>query len=108
LFRRIRDHRSGWAVATPGALYRYWRQGQTGGRLALMLTCGTLPGAVVGSVIRVELLPGPGMSDIVVAAVLVPLGLWLVLTTPKGSGARRTAGGRPAAQSCRSGELSVA
>jgi hypothetical protein len=24
-------------VATPGALYRYWRQGQTGGRLALVL-----------------------------------------------------------------------
>ena len=22
-------------VATPGALYRYWRQGQTGGRLAV-------------------------------------------------------------------------
>ena len=24
-------------IATPGALYRYWRQGQTGGRLALVL-----------------------------------------------------------------------
>jgi len=24
-------------VATPGALYRYWRQGQTGGQLALVL-----------------------------------------------------------------------
>jgi uncharacterized membrane protein YfcA len=31
-------------VATPGALYRYWRQGQTGGRLALVLIAGTLPG----------------------------------------------------------------
>jgi uncharacterized membrane protein YfcA len=30
-------------VATPGALYRYWRQGQTGGRLALVLIAGTLP-----------------------------------------------------------------
>jgi uncharacterized membrane protein YfcA len=27
-------------VATPGALYRYWRQGQTGGRLALVLIAG--------------------------------------------------------------------
>ena len=25
-------------VATSGALYRYWRQGQTGGRLALVLS----------------------------------------------------------------------
>ena len=45
-------------VATPGALYRYWRQGQTGGRLTRLLVLGTLPGVIVGSVIRVELLPG--------------------------------------------------
>jgi len=32
-------------VATPGALYRYWRQGQTGGRLALVLIAGTAPGS---------------------------------------------------------------
>jgi hypothetical protein len=30
-------------VSTPGALYRYWRQGQTGGRLALVLIAGTVP-----------------------------------------------------------------
>jgi hypothetical protein len=30
-------------VATRGALYRYWRQGQTGGRLAIVLVAGTLP-----------------------------------------------------------------
>jgi uncharacterized membrane protein YfcA len=67
-------------VSTPGALYRYWRQGQTGGRLALVLIAGTLPGVVVGSVIRVRLLPGPQVFDLVVAAVLLPLGVWLVLT----------------------------
>jgi uncharacterized membrane protein YfcA len=77
-------------VATPGALYRYRRQGQTGGRLALLLTCGTLPGVVAGSVIRVELLPGPRVFDVVAAAVLLPLGLWLVLTGPAaGPGERR-------------------
>jgi uncharacterized membrane protein YfcA len=69
-------------VATPGALYRYWRQKQTGGRLALVLIAGTLPGVIAGSVIRVELLPGPHVFDLVVAAVLVPLGTWLVLTRP--------------------------
>lgn len=68
-------------VATPGALFRYWRQGQTGGRLALMLIAGTLPGVVAGSVIRVELLPGDRLFDLVVAAVLLPLGLWLALTS---------------------------
>jgi uncharacterized protein len=69
-------------VATPGALYRYWRQGQTGGRLALVLIAGTVPGVIAGSVIRVELLPGPRVFDLVVAAVLVPLGCWLALTRP--------------------------
>jgi uncharacterized protein len=69
-------------VAAPGALYRYWRQGQTGGRLALVLIAGTLPGVIAGSVIRVELLPGPHLFDFVVAAVLIPLGTWLALTRP--------------------------
>jgi uncharacterized protein len=77
-------------VATPGALYRYWRQGQTGGRLALVLITGTVPGVIAGSVIRVELLPGPRVFDLVVAAVLVPLGVWLAFTrhAPRGEAAR--------------------
>jgi uncharacterized protein len=69
-------------VATPGALYRYWRQGQTGGRLALVLITGTLPGVIAGSVIRVELLPGALAFDVIVGAVLLPLGAWLALTRP--------------------------
>ncbi len=77
-------------VATPGALYRYWRQGQTGGRLAAVLIAGTLPGVVAGSVIRVELLPAPRLFDLVVGAVLLPLGCWLALTQPRrGSGGDR-------------------
>jgi uncharacterized protein len=71
-------------VSTPGALYRYWRQHQTGGRLALVLIAGTLPGVIAGSVIRVKVLPGPQVFDLVVAAVLLPLGAWLVLTRPSG------------------------
>jgi uncharacterized protein len=66
-------------VATPGALYRYWRQRQVGGRLAAVLIAGTLPGVVAGSIIRVRLLPGPRVFDVVVAAVLLPLGSWLAL-----------------------------
>jgi uncharacterized protein len=69
-------------VSTPGALYRYWRQGQTGGRLALVLIAGTLPGVITGSVIRVKVLPGPQVFDLVIAAVLVPLGAWLAVTRP--------------------------
>jgi uncharacterized protein len=72
-------------VATPGALYRYWRQGQTGGRLSAMLIAGTLPGVIGGSVIRVKLLPGPRVFDVVVATVLIPLAFWLVLTRSAGA-----------------------
>ena len=32
-------------VASPGAIWRYRRQGQTGGALTLVLVAGTLPGA---------------------------------------------------------------
>jgi uncharacterized membrane protein YfcA len=69
-------------IATPGALYRYRRQHQAGGRLALLLTGGTLPGVIAGSVIRVELIPGPKIFDLVVSAVLLPLGAWLTATRP--------------------------
>src|ERR1700760_4737458 len=69
-------------IATPGALYRYWRQGQRGGPLTLILLAGTLPGVVAGSVIRVELLPGARVFDVVVAAVLIPMGGWLALARP--------------------------
>jgi hypothetical protein len=67
-------------VASPGAIWRYWRQGQTGGKLTWLLLAGTLPGVIAGSVIRVYFLPGPVVFDFVVAAVLIPLGAWLALT----------------------------
>jgi uncharacterized protein len=79
-------------VATPGALYRYWRQGQSGGRLAVVLVAGTLPGVIAGSIIRVRLLPGPRVFDLVVSGVLVPVGCWLAVTRPPrgtGEAARR-------------------
>ncbi len=69
-------------VSTPGALYRYRRQHQTGGRLALILVTGTLPGVIAGSVIRVELVPGPRAFDLLVSALLLPLGIWLAATRP--------------------------
>jgi uncharacterized membrane protein YfcA len=67
-------------VASPGAIWRYWRQGQTGGALTWLLLAGTLPGVIAGSVIRVYVLPGPVVFDFVVAAVMIPLGAWLALT----------------------------
>jgi hypothetical protein len=47
-----------------------------------LLLLGTLPGVVVGAVIRVELLAGANAFLFVIAAVLVPLGIWLALFPP--------------------------
>lgn len=69
-------------VSTPGALYRYRRQHQGGGPLALVLICGTLPGVIAGSVIRVKLVPGPRVFDLLVSGLLLPLGSWLAATRP--------------------------
>ena len=66
-------------VATPGALWRYWRQGQRGGSVIRPLLLGTVPAVVAGSVIRVELLPGPRPFELVVALVLMPMCGWLLL-----------------------------
>jgi uncharacterized protein len=63
-------------------LYRYRRQHQTGGRLALILITGTVPGVIAGSIIRVELVPGPRVFDLMIAALLLPLGIWLAVTRP--------------------------
>ncbi|HET9144420.1 sulfite exporter TauE/SafE family protein [Actinophytocola sp.] len=68
-------------VAGPGALIRYWRHGHVTGPLTRLLVLGTLPGVVIGALIRVFVVPGPRLFRLVVAAVLLPLGLWLCLRT---------------------------
>ena len=73
-------------VATPGALYRYWRQQQTGGGLTRVLLAGTIPGVIAGAIVRVEFLPSPQAFDVVIAAVLIPLGTWILLSQPPRSG----------------------
>jgi uncharacterized membrane protein YfcA len=65
-------------VAGPGALARYRRTGQLAGPLARLLLTGTLPGVIIGACIRVFAIPGPRVFRLVVAAVLLPLGVWLI------------------------------
>jgi len=77
-------------IATPGALYRFWRQGQTGGRLTGLLIAGSVPGVVAGCVIRAVFLPGRHKFDFIVAGVLVPLGVWLALVRAPAPEARRS------------------
>ncbi|MGW0608199.1 TSUP family transporter [Streptomyces sp. NPDC002644] len=68
-------------VAGPGALLRHWRAGRLGGPLTRLLVAGTVPGVVVGAVVRVFAVPGPRVFRLLIAALLLPLGLWLSLRT---------------------------
>jgi uncharacterized membrane protein YfcA len=66
-------------VAGPGALLRYRSRGSLSGPLTRLLLAGTLPGVITGAVIRVFAVPGPRVFRLIVAAVLLPLGVWLCL-----------------------------
>ncbi|MFE6360204.1 TSUP family transporter [Streptomyces sp. NPDC057806] len=68
-------------VAGPGALWRYRHDGALRGDLARRLVLGTLPGVVLGSAVRVFVLPGPDVFRLLIAALLLPLGVWLCLRT---------------------------
>lgn len=75
-------------VATPGALHRNWRAGADGWSTTRLLMLGTLPGVVVGSIIRVELRPNASRFDVVIASVLIPLGAWLLFAQKLHGGGR--------------------
>jgi uncharacterized membrane protein YfcA len=66
-------------AATPGGLLRFWREHRLGGPLTGPLVSGTLPGVIVGAVLRVEVFSGQRSFEIIAAFVLLPLGLWLLL-----------------------------
>ncbi|MEU0479215.1 sulfite exporter TauE/SafE family protein [Streptosporangium sp. NPDC006013] len=77
-------------VAGPGALLRYRRRGHLGGPLTRLLVLGTLPGVVVGALLRIFVLPGPQVFRLLVACLLFPLGVWLCARTlrpPRGPAA---------------------
>ncbi|MFG1609767.1 TSUP family transporter [Actinoplanes sp. NPDC049265] len=75
-------------MAGPGALARYRRNGQLTGRLARLLIAGSVPGVVLGAIIRV-VIPGPQVFRIVAAVVLIPLGSWLATRALRGRTPRR-------------------
>jgi uncharacterized membrane protein YfcA len=65
--------------STPGGLWRFHREKRLGGRLTRLLVSGTMPGVIAGAIIRVQWLSGSHTFTYVAAAVLLPLGLWLML-----------------------------
>jgi hypothetical protein len=65
--------------STPGGLMRFAREGRLRAPLSGLLVAGTLPGVIVGAIVRVEWLSNSRDFTFVAAGVLLPLGLWLLL-----------------------------
>ncbi|MFB7369675.1 sulfite exporter TauE/SafE family protein [Streptomyces sp. NPDC056222] len=76
-------------VAGPGALLRHARDGRLGGPLSRLLLAGTVPGVVIGAIIRVFAVPGPAVFRLLIAVFLLPLGLWLIRRTLRPAPAER-------------------
>jgi uncharacterized membrane protein YfcA len=68
-------------LSGPGALIRYARQGQLRGPLARYMLLGSAPGVVIGAVLRVYVANDPNVFRLVAAAVLLPTGVVILLST---------------------------
>jgi len=75
-------------VSGPGALLRFVRSRQLDRALALQLVTGSVPGVVIGALLRVYVVADPQVFRLLAAAVLVPTGL-LILRPPRAGVPRR-------------------
>lgn len=84
-------------VAIPSGVYRYLREGRMVWPLAWIVVLGTLPGVLIGAIIRVAYLPDPRNFKLFAASVLLFVGLRLAREllrpvpseTERGSGEQR-------------------
>ncbi len=82
-------------LATPSGVVRYAKEGRLDGALARTLVAGTVPGAVLGTLLRVRLLPDPAHFKLFAGLVLLYVGGRLLAPrrsrggAPEGGGERR-------------------
>lgn len=81
-------------VAIPSGVYRYWREGRMVWPLTWIVVVGTLPGVLLGAVVRVKYLPDPKQFKVFAAAVLLYIGVRMIRDL-----LQRTAGGLSKAES---------
>ncbi|ADH86211.1 sulfite exporter TauE/SafE family protein [Desulfurivibrio alkaliphilus] len=61
-------------VAIPGGVYRYFKEGRMVWPLVWVVVAGTLPGVLLGAIIRLSWLPDPDLFKLFAAAVLLYIG----------------------------------
>ena len=75
-------------VAIPSGVYRYIREGRMAWPLTWVIIVGTLPGVVIGAIIRIKYLPNPRAFKLFVGFVLLYIGVRMLyeLVQKKGMG----------------------
>ncbi|WP_243058789.1 sulfite exporter TauE/SafE family protein [Nocardioides sp. SR21] len=76
-------------ISGPGGLLRYRRAGRVDRDLALQLLTGSVPGVVLGAVIRVYVVADPDVFRLLAAAVLAPVGVFILRKPRPGAIERR-------------------
>lgn len=79
-------------VAIPSGVYRYYKEGRMVWPLTLIVIIGTLPGVMIGAVVRVFYLPNPKNFKLFAAGVLLYIGFKMVcdLLNKKAGNANKT------------------
>ena len=65
-------------VAIPSGVYRYCKEGRMVWPLTLVVAAGTVPGVLIGAIVRVTYLPDPGSFKLFAAGVLLYIGIRMV------------------------------
>jgi hypothetical protein len=76
-------------VGIPGGVYRYIREGRMCWPLTWVIVAGTLPGVLIGYIVRVRLMPDPRSFKFFVGIVLLYIGVRLVQGIIRKAGGQR-------------------
>lgn len=79
-------------LATPGGVYRYGREGRVVWPLAAVILAGSLPGVLLGALLRTTVFADPEVFKIFIGLVLLYLGGRLLIEVLKGGDARTPPG----------------
>lgn len=79
-------------VAIPSGVYRYIKEGRLAWPLAWVIIVGTLPGVIIGAIVRIKYLPDPKNFKLFAGCVLLYIGIRLLysLTGKGGSNSVKT------------------
>ena len=78
-------------VAIPSGVWRYWKEGRLVGPIVRCICVGTLPGVILGTLIRVKLLPDARLFKLFVGLVLLFIGYRMLQGIRKNSGVDQNA-----------------